>query len=1327
MVKVPPEERILNEQQKKAVEFGAGPFMIIAGAGTGKTTVVTERIKHLIAKGLAQPQEILALTFTEKAAREMEERADTILPYGYTQMWISTFHKFCDRVLRSEAIHVGLNPAYRLLTDADATMLLRKHLFSFKLEYFRPLGNPTKFIGGMLQHFSRLQDEDVAPNQYIDWVNAKCQMPNAKSKQKLKNEEEELECKKYLELGNAYKTYGELKTKEGVMDFADLITNTLWLFRERPNVLKEYQSRFKYILVDEFQDTNIAQNELVALLAGRKQNITAVCDDDQCLPPSALIETLNGNVPIRRIRRGDVVVTAVGKGYLSTSAVSHVHKTKKKARFITLVTQSGVRVEATDNHRFFCHVPGKKFGGRFFYVYLMQRRNLGWRLGITDDLAQRLKLERSADRIIAIRACESEEEARFYEAVYALRYGIPTYPFKPRKRMVLTGAWLSKLFQEIDSEKGAQQLAKEIGIDLTAHHFALGGVVRGNSARVKVIVRMCFRRNRTKWAKDRLLINPLVSHRVQLETSSVSTIAKLRAASIPVTRAKRGWKVGKQFANFAEASKFARRLTLITQGIFEVKMDIAKRNVSARFALVIPAGNIFPGMHIPVVKGRSVIYEQVVKRYESVRTQMVYDLEVERTHNFIANSVVVHNSIYKFRGAAVSNVLSFRKHFPKATLIVLSKNYRSTQEILDASYTLIQNNNPDRLEAKEGINKRLVGERRQKGTPPKLLYLDRVENEADAVAKEIKRVQGTGYRERDFAILLRANNHAEPFVRAFIRHGIPFQFLGPGQLFRQPEVKDLIAYLQVLENFENSVALFRVLSMEFFGLNARDLAAIANFARKQNISLFEACEVMGEKTVGDIVSMIHRHLGLIIKETGGQLLYYFLQDSGMLKSILEHKAPIDEHKAANISKFFSKLKTYEAEHEDSSVSTILDWILLAMELGESPLAGDTDWSQNDAVNILTIHSAKGLEFPVVFLVNLVSQRFPTMERHEQIPIPEALIKEELPVGDYHLEEERRLFYVGMTRARDLLYFTGACFYGEGKREKKLSPFVYEVLGTQELKADNQSDPQLSLLEWKKESEPSVSSKAKKLNITYVSYSQIETFRLCPLHFKLRYILGIPTPPSPALSFGSTMHAVMRQTYERVQAKEMVNKKIALELLSKNWIREGYTGKRYEEEMKKRGERYLDEFLKKEFSRKANVLALEESFTVPITDGGGRLRIGGKIDRIDALPGGKIEIIDYKTGRMSTRREADTNLQLSMYAIAATEMHGAAFQRKVEDLTLTLYFFDTQEKISTTRTAEQLAVEKQKIIDVVRDIESSDFRCSGNQLCATCEYHMFCGL
>src|SRR3990167_10331489 len=119
MVKIPLEERKLNEEQKEAVNFGDGPLLIIAGAGTGKTTVVTERIKHLITSGRANPQEILGLTFTEKAAREMEKRVDIALPYGTTQMWISSFHSFCDRILKNESINIGLDPGFRLMTEAE--------------------------------------------------------------------------------------------------------------------------------------------------------------------------------------------------------------------------------------------------------------------------------------------------------------------------------------------------------------------------------------------------------------------------------------------------------------------------------------------------------------------------------------------------------------------------------------------------------------------------------------------------------------------------------------------------------------------------------------------------------------------------------------------------------------------------------------------------------------------------------------------------------------------------------------------------------------------------------------------------------------------------------------------------------------------------------------------------------------------------------------------------------------------------------------------------------------------------------------------------------
>ena len=187
----------LNKEQQDAIKFGPGSLLIIAGAGTGKTTVITERIKYLIFSKKAKTSEILALTFTEKAAREMEERVDIAMPYGYTQMWIMTFHSFCDKILRREALHIGLDPKYILMSEAESVQLLRKNLFKLDLNYFRPLGNPDKFLSGMLQHFSRLQDEDVSPTEYEAWV----------KKQKVVVPEEKIEIDKWRELSKAYKAY----------------------------------------------------------------------------------------------------------------------------------------------------------------------------------------------------------------------------------------------------------------------------------------------------------------------------------------------------------------------------------------------------------------------------------------------------------------------------------------------------------------------------------------------------------------------------------------------------------------------------------------------------------------------------------------------------------------------------------------------------------------------------------------------------------------------------------------------------------------------------------------------------------------------------------------------------------------------------------------------------------------------------------------------------------------------------------------------------------------------------------------------------------------
>src|ERR687887_451775 len=269
----------LNDAQRQAVTHDAGPLLIVAGAGTGKTTVITRRIAWLIAERKVRPEEILALTFTDKAAAEMEERVDTLVPYGYADVEISTFHAFGDRLLREHALEIGLTPDFRVLSRAEQVIFFRDRLFELPLQHYRPLGDPTRHLQALITLISRCKDEDISPEEYL----AHAERLGREAASAPDYEEARERAAQQRELAATYAKYQELMAQEGSVDFGDQIVLVLRLLRARPYVLGGYQRRFKYILVDEFQDTNHAQFELVKLLATRHGNVAVVGDEDQAI------------------------------------------------------------------------------------------------------------------------------------------------------------------------------------------------------------------------------------------------------------------------------------------------------------------------------------------------------------------------------------------------------------------------------------------------------------------------------------------------------------------------------------------------------------------------------------------------------------------------------------------------------------------------------------------------------------------------------------------------------------------------------------------------------------------------------------------------------------------------------------------------------------------------------------------------------------------------------------------------------------------------------------------------------------------------------------
>ncbi len=948
----------LTLEQKQAVTHKSGPLLIVAGAGTGKTTVITRRIAYLITEKIAKPSEILALTFTEKAAAEMEERVDVLVPYGYVDTWISTFHAFGDRVLSEHALDLGLAPDFKVMSRAEQAVFIRENLFEFDLDILRPLGNPTGHIDALIRVFSRIADENINSEEYLKYCENAYEHAIDKDEKK--------QCAKDLEVAKAYKKYQELKQIEGFIDFSDQIVLVLKLFKQSPNILKKYQKQFKYIMVDEFQDTNYAQNLLVETLSASPRNICVVGDDDQ--------------------------------------------------------------------------------------------------------------------------------------------------------------------------------------------------------------------------------------------------------------------------------------------------------------------------------------------------------------------------SIYRFRGAAISNILDFKKKFPKVKQIVLKQNFRSGQTILDSAYKLIQNNNPDRLEIVNKIDKRLLSTK--KSDPPKHLAYMSASEASMAVAKEIKDLSKK-YSFRDIAILVRANISAGNYLEVLKTIGIPAIYSGKSSLYSQSEIVTLIHIMKAIYGHSDPLSFYHFLVSDINNLKISSIMPILaessstkrpleEYLRKnlQNIDIEKDLKSKLQK----ILENIDNYRKSTLKLSAGQLLYDFLINSKYLERLTRESSIENEIKINNIAKFFDRIHAFESTTNDKSLAHFIDYLDTMIEVGEDPSTAEIN-TEIDAVNVLTVHAAKGLEYKVVFLVDLVADRFPTRRKTEGLTIPDGLIKERLPEGDWHIQEERRLFYVGMTRSKEKLYMVSAKDFG-GVRAKKLSPFVLEALGTKaQLDKTIMTTPKEKLKRFKYIDEPiQLPAKFIEGNRVVLSYWQIDDYLTCPLKFKYVHIVHIPILKHHPLVYGTAIHAAIEHYYKHRIRNEKIEVSDIVRVFEESWENTGFISREHEDARIEQGKKAIHKFVDDMEKIKDIPSKVEESFKVNLEINNKQIKLKGRFDAIYERDG-QIEIRDFKSSNIKEQEKADlrakSSMQLDIYALSY-------FQKTGKYPIVSLYFVESG--IIAKRKVNQKNIDKlqEKLSKVVCGLEKQDYRATPGKIeCGQCPYQDIC--
>lgn len=673
--------------------------------------------------------------------------------------------------------------------------------------------------------------------------------------------------------------------------------------------------------------------------------------------------------------------------------------------------------------------------------------------------------------------------------------------------------------------------------------------------------------------------------------------------------------------------------------------------------------------------------------------------------------------IYRFRGASSAAFQLFNRHFSGARQVVLDRNRRSTTPILRCAFSIISQNPTIGQPRTPLISARDEEAGTTKRSPVEIVVLAGKEAEsADVVSTMLHRRKQLRCKWKDFAVLYRSHFHRDELAAELMEKDVPFAIENLN-VMDTPEARDLFACLRAVVADDDGASLLRVAALPQFSISGEQLrSAIRSLPRESQSSAIPL--VLRQVEGGAAVLECLRQAREEISRTGVK--------SYQALEVVAHKFSLNRKSLVAQAVFeFVKKWSESPMTRTGELPELLEYLEYFREAGGTICVETAP--DEDAVRLMTAHSAKGLEFDHVFILRAVSNSFPCSYREPLVEFPRELrdadsVSEE-EGKTLHLEEERRLFYVAMTRAKDSL--TIYAKEGRGKKDPTPPGYVRDLLSDQSIRPWLQKRAarafQTDLFaaasaplagsrtsEWL--SMPAATDLSKRL-----SASSISTYDACPMQFKLERDWKIPGEASAAMKYGGAMHLVLKSYYDSVRAGREMTEHDLIEsfrsALQETRISEDYQYRLYETQ----GVAQLRRFLASNRELPVpTILHTEESFEIKI----GEAVIRGRIDRMDDA-NGRVIITDYKTGKPKSQEDADESLQLSIYALAAQEKWGYAIEH------LTFYNLEENTCIVTRREALQLKEAHMKVEEVAARIAEGDFDPNPGFHCRFCAYNSLC--